>query len=67
MPRSYLAPYRRCPDCEVVRPALAFGPVTNSASGVGEARYRECPDCGFSGPLAAFQIAERPDDQRESS
>jgi hypothetical protein len=59
--------HRCCPDCGVVRPALAFGWVTSSMSGPGQAQHRECPACGFSGPLAAFQIVERPADQEERS
>jgi hypothetical protein len=59
--------HRRCPECQVVRPALAFGWVTSLTSGPGQAQHRECPACGFSGPLAAFQIAEQPPDQGEAS
>jgi hypothetical protein len=61
MPRGYLAPYRRCPDCGASRPALAFGWVTSVTSGPGQAQHRECPACGFTGPLAVFPIAERPE------
>jgi hypothetical protein len=67
MPESHspdalrLRRYRRCPKCQVVRPASEFRRAGGAASApVFAQQRRQCPECGHVGPLMAFPITERP-------
>jgi hypothetical protein len=57
--------YRRCPACQVVRPASAFrragGSTVGGTFAASAALRRRCPACGHSGPLRDFSIVERPE------
>jgi hypothetical protein len=59
--------YRRCPSCQVVRPASEFRRAGGLTFARSEAQRRRCPACGFVGPLVGFQVVERPAEADEGA
>jgi ribosomal protein S27E len=57
--------YRRCPDCQVVRPASAFRRAGGPTFANSGALRRKCPGCGHTAPLVGFTIVERPEAPRD--
>jgi ssDNA-binding Zn-finger/Zn-ribbon topoisomerase 1 len=51
--------HRQCPECQEIRPASAFRPVTDPPPARGQLPARRCPQCGYFGPLADFLITAR--------
>jgi hypothetical protein len=60
MPEHRSLRYRRCPQCQVVRPASQFRRATGPTSVPGQLQRRRCPQCDHVGPLMSFPVAERP-------
>jgi hypothetical protein len=60
MPRRRGATYRRCPSCQVVRPASEFPRAIGTTFAVSGLQRRRCPECGHVGRLMSFQVAARP-------
>src|SRR5688500_15938398 len=53
--------YRRCPNCQVVRPASAFRHAPGPTFAPAELLRRRCPGGDPVAPLMSFTIAERPE------